>query len=105
GGGGNDLSQNIIVANDLQIVSHVRRGRNEREQVRDESRTADAIEEVPIAEHLCERDQINALSRVPKIDKNVVDGSVRGDVEIFFVNFLDAFRDRLMRGDEHRTED
>ena len=49
GGGGNDLSQNVFVANDLQIVLHVGRGRNEREQIRDQRRPADAVEQIPVA--------------------------------------------------------
>ena len=101
GGGRNDLAQNVFVANDFEVVPDVRCRRNEREQLSYEHRAADAIEEVPIAEHLCERDQVNALSGVPKIDKNVVDGSVRRDIEIFLVNFLDAFRDCFTRRDEH----
>ena len=101
GGGGNDLSQNVFVANDLEVVLHVRRGRNEREKARDECRAADAVEEIPIAQDLRERDQVDALSGIPKIDQNVVDGLVRGNVEIFFVNFLDAFRDGFTRRDEH----
>src|SRR5215475_13942817 len=59
---------------------------------------------MPIAEHLCECDQVDRLSRVPKLNKNVVDRPMRRDVEIFFVNFLDAFRDCFTRRDEHRTE-
>jgi len=49
GGGGNDLAENLLVAYDLQIVLHVGRGRNEREQIRDERRPADAVEQIPVA--------------------------------------------------------
>ena len=44
GRGGNDLAQNVFVANDLQIVLHVGRGRNEREQIGHQCRAADAVE-------------------------------------------------------------
>ena len=94
-------AQNVFVANDLEVVLHVGRRRNEREKARDKCRAADAVEQIPIAQHLRERDQVDALSGVPKIDQNVVDRLVRGDVEIFFVNFLDAFRDGFARRDEH----
>ena len=49
GGGGNDLAQNVFVADDVQVVLHVGRGRNEREQIRDERRPADAVEQIPVA--------------------------------------------------------
>src|SRR5262249_10881193 len=100
-GGGNDLTQNVFVANELQVVLHVGRGRNEGEQIRDERRAADAVEQIPVAQHLCERDQVNRLPCVPKIDDDVVDGPVRGDVEVFLVNFLDTFRDGLARRNQH----
>src|SRR5262249_35132677 len=44
GGGGNDLTQDVFVANDLQVVLHICCGRNERKQVGDERGAADAVE-------------------------------------------------------------
>ena len=101
GGGGNDFPQNVFVANYLEIILHVRCSRDERKEVRDQRRAAYAVEQIPVAQHLCKCDQIDCLTRVPKIDKDAVNRAVRGDVEVFLINFLDAFRDGLARGDEH----
>src|SRR6266480_2266399 len=104
GGGGNDFAQNIFVANDVEIISNVCSGWNESEQAGDERRAAYVFQKMPITQHLGKRDQVDRLPRVPKIDKNVVDRPVCGNVKVFFVNFLDAFRDRFSRGDEHGPE-
>ena len=41
---------------------------------------------------------------VPELDQDDVNRLVRRNVEIFLVNFLDAFRDDFARRDEHGTE-
>jgi hypothetical protein len=94
--GGNDFAQDVFVAHDLEVILHVRRSWNEREKARDEGRAAYAIEKMPITQDLRERDQVDRLSSVPKIDKNVVNRPVRGNVKVFFINFLDAFCDRFL---------
>src|SRR4029077_5509979 len=98
-GGRNDFAQDVFVANNLEIVLHVRCSWNEREKAGDERRAAYAIEKMPITQHLGERDQIDRLPRVPKIDKNVVNRPMRRNVKVFFVNLLDAFRDGFSRRD------
>ena len=80
---------------------HVRRSWNESEQAGDERRAAYVFQKMPITQHLGKRDQVDRLPRVPKIDKNVLDRPVRGNVKVFFVNFLDAFRYGFSRRDKH----
>src|SRR6266571_4879043 len=97
GGGGNNLPKDVLVANNLEVVADVCGGGNESEKAGDKGCAADGVKKMPITQHLSEGDQVNRLRRVPKIDKNVVNRPVRGDVKVFFVNFLDAFRDRFTR--------
>src|SRR5205809_4390146 len=104
GGGRNDFPQDVLVSNDVEVVADVSGSWNESEQTGDERRTADAVEKMPITQHLGKRDQVDCLRRIPKIDKNVVNCAVRWDVKVFFVNFFDAFCDGFSRGDEHRPE-
>src|SRR5438094_4677928 len=104
GRGGNDLAQDILIANNLEVVPDIRSGRNEGEKAGDKCRAAYAVEKMPITQHLCECDQVDRLSRIPTIDKDVVNRPVRWDIKVFFINFLDAFRDRFTRTDEHRPE-
>src|SRR5213596_172398 len=104
GGGGNDFPQDVLVANDVEVVADVRGGRNKGEQTCNERRAANAVEKMSITQHLSKRDQVDRLRRVPKIDENIVDRPVRRDVEVFFVNFFDAFCDSFTRGDQHRPQ-
>src|SRR6516164_463694 len=93
GGGGNDFAQDVFVANDVEVVADVRCSWNKSEETRDECGATDVFQKMPIAQHLSKRDQVDCLPRVPKIDEDVVDRPVRGNVKVFFVNFFDAFRD------------
>ena len=102
--GGDDLAQNVFVANDLEVVADIRRSRHKREKTRDERSAADGFEQVPVAENLREGDQVDALTGIPEFDQHVVNRLVCRDVEIFSVNFLDAFRDDFTRRNEHRAE-
>ena len=68
------------------------------------ARAADRIEQVPVTQRLREGDQVDALAGIPELDQHGVDRLVRGNVEVFLVNFLDAFRDDFARRDEHGTE-
>ena len=95
--GSDDFAQNVFVANDVEVVLHVRRRWDEREQARDKCGAAHAFEQIPITQHLRERDQVDRLPRVPKVNKDVVDGLVRRDIKVFFVNFLDALPDCFAR--------
>src|SRR5947207_10886577 len=104
GGGGNDFPQDVLVANDVEVVADVRGGWNEGEQTRDERRPTDTVKKMPIAQYLGKRDQVDRLRCIPKIDENIIDRSVRGDVKVFFVNFLDAFCDSFTRRYQHRPE-
>src|SRR6267378_711513 len=104
GGGGDNGAQNVFVPDDLEVVTDVRGGRHEGEETRYQRRAADCFEQIPIAQHLGERDQIDRLAGVPKIDKDRVDSLVRGNVEVFLVNFLNDFGDRVPRRDQHRAE-
>src|SRR5205807_5242806 len=104
GGGGNDFPQDVLVANDVEVVADVRGGWNEGEQTRDERRPTDTVKKMPITQYLCKRDQVDRLRCIPKIDENIIDRSVRGDVKVFFVNFLDAFCDSFTRRYQHRPE-
>src|SRR6266513_2017575 len=82
GGGGNDFAQNIFVANDLEVVPNVCGGWNESEQAGDERRAPYAVKQVAITQDLGERDQVDCLSCIPKIDENVVNRPVRRNVKI-----------------------
>src|SRR5438093_409996 len=104
GGGRNDFPQDVLVANDVEVVADVRGGWNEGEQTRDERRAADTVKKMPITQYLRKRDQVDRLRRIPKIDENVVNRPVRGNVKVFFVNLFDAFRDSFTRGDQHRPQ-
>src|SRR6266508_6937308 len=88
GGGRNDFTQNVFVANDVEVVPDICGCRDKGEKAGDKCRAADAVEKMPITQHLCERNQVDRLRRVPKIDENIIDRPVRRDVEVFFVNFL-----------------
>src|SRR5436190_14319090 len=72
GGSGNDFPQDVLVANDVEVVADVGGGWNESEKAGDKCSAADAVKKMPITQDLSERDQVNRLRRVPKIDKNVV---------------------------------
>src|SRR5439155_5019146 len=104
GGGRNDFPQDVLVANDVEVVADVRGGWNEGEQTRDERRAADTVKKMPITQYLRKRDQVDRLRRITKIDENVVNRTVRGNVKVFFVNLFDAFRDSFTRGDQHRPQ-
>src|SRR5437867_9519312 len=82
GGGGNDFAQDVFVANNFEVVPDVCGGWNKGEQTRDEGRAAYAIEKMPITQHLRERDQIDCLPGVPKIDMIVVYGQVGTKVKV-----------------------
>src|SRR6266481_1226885 len=60
---------------------------------------------MPVTQHLGECDQVDRFSYVPKIDKNAVDRSMRRNVKVIFVNFLDAFRNGFSRRNKHRSQD
>ena len=102
--GGDDLAQDEFVPDDLEVVGHVRGRRHEGEEIRDRRRAADRVERIPIAQDLRERDQVDALARVPEFHQRGIDDLVRRDVEILLVNFLHALRDDIARRDEHGTE-
>ena len=104
GAGGDDLPEDVFLANDLKVVSNVRRRGHEGEKAGDERRAADGVEHISIAQNLREGDQVDPLRRIPEFDQMSVDRLVRGNVEIRLVNFLDAFRDGFTRRDEHGTE-
>src|ERR1051326_7027872 len=104
GGGGNDLAENVLVANDFEIVADVRGSGNEGEQTRHKRRAAHGVKKMPITQDLSERHKGDRLRRVPEIDQDIVNRPVRGHVKVFLVNFLDAFRDRFSRRNQHRPE-
>ena len=97
GGSQNDLAQNVFIANDLQVVFNIRGSRDEREQAGDKCRTAHAFEEVSVAQDLRERNQVNCLSGIPKIDEDTIDRLVGRDVKILLINFLNTFANGLPR--------
>ena len=50
GAGDDDLAENIFVANDLEVVIDVRRGRDEGEKAGDERGAADCLEHILVAQ-------------------------------------------------------
>ena len=62
GAGADDLAQDVFVAHDLEVVTDVRRRRDEGEKAGDERRAADGVEQVPVAQDLGEGDQVDALT-------------------------------------------
>ena len=56
GGSGNDLAQNVFVADDLEVVADVRGSRHKGKQASDKRGAADTLEQISIAQHLRERD-------------------------------------------------
>src|SRR5207247_9140138 len=98
-------AQDGFVANDLEVVANVCSGWNEGEKAGDERRAPYAVKQVAITKDLGERDQVDCLSCIPKIDENVVNRPVRRNVKIIFVNFLDAFCNSLSRRNKHRAHD
>ena len=101
GRGGDDRAQNVFVPNDLEVVTDVGGGRHKCEQARDRCGATHRFQQISIAQNLCERDQVDSRACVPEIDQDAVDGLMRRNVEIFLVNFLDDFRDRVARRDQH----
>ena len=71
----------------------------------DECGATDAFEQVPVAQDLRERDQVDRLAGIPKIDQDTVDRLMGRDVKIFLINFLDAFRDGFARRDAASTRE
>src|SRR5438132_1656001 len=65
GRSGDDLSQNVFIANNLEVITDIGGGRNKRIKACNKSRATDGLEQIPIAENLGEGDQINRLSHVP----------------------------------------
>src|SRR2546425_2903941 len=90
GGGGDDGAQNVFVPDDFEVIAEVRGRRYKGKKARYQCGAADCLEQISIAQNLRERDQIDRLSRVPKIDKDVVDGLVGRNVKVLLVNLLDA---------------
>ena len=64
--GGDDLPQNKFLADDLEVVGHVRGRRHERVEIRDEGAAADRVEHVSITQRLRESNQVDALVRRSK---------------------------------------
>src|SRR5205807_1123038 len=100
-----DFAQDVFVANDLEVVPDVCSGWNEGEKTGDERRAPYAVKQEAITQDLGERDQVDRLSCVPKIDENVINRPARGNVKLIFVNFLDAFCNSFSRRNKHRPQD
>src|ERR1700730_15482329 len=55
-GSRDDLAKDVFVANDIEVIADVGRCWHESEKTRDEGCAADRVEQVPITQHLGERD-------------------------------------------------
>ena len=53
---GDDLSQNVFIANNLEVITDIGGGRNKRVKACDKSRPANGLEQIPIAQNLRESD-------------------------------------------------
>jgi hypothetical protein len=104
GAGRDDLAKNVFVADDLEVVGHVGRRRNEGEKAGHRGSAADRLEQIPIAQDLGKSDQVDALPGIPQLHQDDVNGLVRGNVKVFLVNFFNAFRDDFPRRDQHGTK-
>jgi|SRR5262249_25368515 len=91
------LAENVFVANDLDIIAHVRSRRDESAQVRDEMRAAYAFEQLSVAQRISDRDEINRFLGVVHVAQHGVDRPVRRDVKVLLAESLfDALGDCLV---------
>ncbi len=65
GAGGDDLAENIFVADDLEVVVDIRCRRDKGEQTGHERGAADCFQHILVAQHLGEGNEIDRLTRVP----------------------------------------
>ncbi len=104
--GGDDAAQRPFLLENLDVIGRVGRRGDEGEQLRDEGGAADLVEQVAVAEHLRERDEIDRLRGVPELEQHGEDTGVGGDVEALGGDAaLDAEAAYLARGEEEGTED
>src|SRR6266403_438125 len=104
GAGDDDLAENIFVADDLEVVVDIRRRRDKGEQAGHERGATDCFQHILVAQRLSEGDEIDRLARAPLLHQNAKDRLMRRNVEVFLFDFFDAFRDDVLRRDQHRTE-
>ena len=102
--GRDDLAQNVFVPDDFEVVTDVGGRGHERVEIRYQRRAADRFKQISVAQNLGERDQVDGLACVPKIDKGIENCLVRGHVKIIGGDFLNDFRDRVARRDQHRAK-
>ena len=74
-------AQGPFLLKNLDVIGRVRRRRDEGEELGDEGRAADLVELVAVPQHLRERDEIDRLRGVPKLEQHREDAGVRGDVK------------------------
>ena len=63
---------------DLDVISRVCGRGEEGEKLRDESRAADLVELIAVAQHLRQRDEIDRLGRVPQLQQDREYGACAG---------------------------
>ena len=72
--------------------------------MRDESGTADFVQQLTVAQDLCQDDDIRRVLGSPELHQDRVDRGVCGLVEILLVDPLDAFADHVGWRDQHGAE-
>ena len=99
-----DLAENIFVADDLEVVVDIRRRRDKGEQTGHERGAPDCFQHILVAQCLGEGDEIDRLARAPLLHQNAKDRLMRRNVKVFLFDLFNAFRDDVLRRDQHRTE-
>src|SRR5207253_2615921 len=62
------------------------------------------FEYILVAQRLGKGNEIDCLARAPLLHENAKDRLMRRNVKVFLFDFFDAFRDDVLRRDQHRTE-
>ena len=101
GAGHDDLAKDVFVANDFEVVINIRCRRHKREQARHKRCAADRFEDILITQCLGKGDEVDRLADAPLLHQNAKYRLVSGNVKILLFDFLDAFRDNLLRRDQH----
>ena len=87
--------EQVFFPQDIKVVLGIRRCRKECLELRQDSRTSNLLEQVPVSQVLGDRDQVDGLGLLPEFDQGCVDGAVGRMMEVQFINPLDGYCERV----------
>ncbi len=98
-------TQDVLLADDINVVAGVCRGRNKAVKSAQIFRTADLFQLIPIFESLLERDEIDWLTLITELKDQAVNNFVGRNVERFGPKAQNANVGYVAGRKEQRTED